>query len=471
MLIAVSDPSEPGRAGGTRETLASALALRLPVIHISLVDASVRLIKTRAEADDLPFRPAAANWRAALDKTIAEILAAPYRMHLAKGAADDQSTATPGRLTAEERKLFDEFFAPAVPEDGSLNWVWKQVDRFLREPGSGSPENDIAALAPYRHRASNLSSHYSGMYRGAFIVNFSLAVLAVLLAATSLLIALWPPMIFYHCGEVLLALGVAKLAIVLAIYRTTERANKGRWNELAVDYRYISERLRAMNYLPQLGLLRAPMPSATQTSTRRLQQTIADWLALAIIRQAGLEHVADDKIDVADSLNAIKDRWLGNQIKYHRATEKKMERMSSNLAGAAGWFTFFVIGFVAVNVTLETSIFIPNKALQDFVHDWAPLLLFLAAVLPAAVAGATGIRFQSESDRLAERSNAFSRILVEVQGDAEKLHTTVTKAKAGGADPGSWVGPAALVAEGCAQLFLDEVAEWSVLYAKELGVA
>lgn len=43
------------------------------------------------------------------------------------------------------------------------------------------------------------------------------------------------------------------------------------------------------------------------------------------------------------------------------------------------------------------------------------------------------------------------------------------KAKSSGADPGLRVGLAALLAEGCAQHFLDEVAEWSVLYAKELG--
>lgn len=466
LLIAVSDPNEPGRAGGTRETLASAVAMRLPVVHISLVDGHVRLVKTRAEADDLPFGAATADWRTALDKTIAEILAAPYRMHLAKSAA------TPGKLSAEERKLFDEFFAPAVPKDGPLNWVWKTVDRALRDKGGAAPETDIAALSAYRHRASKLSSHYSGKYRGAFVANFSLAVLAVLLAATSLLVALWLDLSGHAKEYVLVILGLAKLGIVLAIYRTTERANAGRWNELAVDYRYISERLRAMNYLPQLGLLRAPMPSATQTSTRRLQQTIADWLALAIIRQAGLEHAAGNGVDVPASLAAIKDHWLGNQAGYHRATENKMERMSSRLAAAAGWFTFFVVGFVIVDLALAASLILHLPWIEEiFVQTWTPLLLFLATVLPAAVAGANGIRFQSESDRLAERSNAFARILDEVRADAEKLHKDVTKAKSSSADPGSWVGPAALLAEGCAQLFLDEVAEWSVLYAKELGDA
>jgi hypothetical protein len=378
----------------------------------------------------------------------------------------------PGKLTHEERTLIDEFFAPAVPKDGPLNAVWKKVDALIRERDTGPPETDIPALAPYRQRASKLSSHYSGKYRGAFVVNFSLAVLAVLLAATSLLVALWPQMPFYKFDLALLALGIGKLAIVIAILRTTERANEGRWNELAVDYRYISERLRAMNFLPQLGLLRAPMPSAAQTSTRRLQQTIADWLALAIIRQAGLEGVAGKSIDVPKSVEAINVHWLQHQIHYHRAAEKKMERMSSKLAGAAGLFTYLVIGFVAFDLLLEASVLsFLGEAGEKFVHTWAPLLIFLATVLPAAVAGANGIRFQSESDRLAERSNAFARILDEVRADAEKLHKEVTSAKSSGVDPGSWVGPAALLAESCAQLFLDEVAEWSVLYAKELGDA
>jgi len=285
-----------------------------------------------------------------------------------------------------------------------------------------------------------------------------------------LLVALWFD-IQDEPKELLLAvLGVAKLAIVVAIYRTTERANEGRWNELAVDYRYISERLRAMNYLPQLGLLRAPMPSATQTSTRRLQQTIADWLALAIIRQAGLENAAAKTIDVSKSIEAIKDRWLGNQIAYHHAAENKMERMSSKLASAAGWFTFFVIGFVTIDVALVVSLLL-HLGNGTLIHTWAPLLLFLATVLPAAVAGANGIRFQSESDRLAERSTVFAHILKDVQTEASSLHAEVVAANRTSGNPGAWAGPAALLAEGCAQLFLDEVAEWSVLYAKELGDA
>ncbi len=468
VLIAISDPNEPGRAGGTRETLASAVELRVPVLHISLVDASVRMVKSHAEFDDLPFRTSVGEWRAALNKTIVEILAAPYRMHPGKGAA----TGNAGALTAEERKLFVEFFAPAVPKDGVLNRLWRAVDGLLKQPGPSFPDTDIQALGSYRKRAQDLSSHYSGKYRGAFVANFSLAVMAVFLATTSLLVALWLPETL-TTKVLLVCLGVAKLAIIIAIFRTTSNANKSRWNELAVDYRYIAERLRAMNFLPYLGLLRAPIPSATQTSTRRLQQTIADWLALAIIRQAGLEQAAGNNIDPARGIAAIKDQWLTGQIAYHRSAAAKMDFMSSTLETAGAWFTYTVIACVSADLLLVSAaaLHLLPVGLEKSVHDLTPLLLFFAAVLPAAVAGANGIRFQSESDRLAERSHAFANVLEEVRLEASNLYAEAIEARRTQANPGAWTGPAALMAEGCAQLFLDEVAEWSVLYAKELGDA
>ena len=45
---------------------------------------------------------------------------------------------------------------------------------------------------------------------------------------------------------VLLVLGALKLAIVIFIARNTRSANHGNWNDRAVDYRYLAERLRAL---------------------------------------------------------------------------------------------------------------------------------------------------------------------------------------------------------------------------------
>lgn len=221
-----------------------------------------------------------------------------------------------------------------------------------------------------------------------------------------------------------------------------------------------------MNYLPALGVLRAPAPSATQSTTRRVQQTVADWLALAVMRHTDLAGGAR-RIDPLQALGAIEERWLQNQIAYHRTTALKMKRMSTFLEGAANWLSAFVIAFVLVDLLLVAAGLVFDDWFGKKVHELSPFYLFLAAIMPAAIAGANGIRFQSESDRLWERSKVFAAILNEMRDDTASLRKDIDSAR-GSEDPGSWVSAAALNAESCAQLFLDEVAEWSVLYAKEL---
>jgi hypothetical protein len=111
--------------------------------------------------------------------------------------------------------------------------------------------------------------------------------------------------------------------------------------------------------------------------------------------------------------------------------------------------------------------------------------LFLTALLPAAVAALNGLRFQSECRRLAERSATLRVILggrptavpaapPEITGgrgrQVEDLARRVAAAKhpTADTDPGAWSLDTLRLAERIAEDCTREVAEWSVLYAKEL---
>ena len=109
------------------------------------------------------------------------------------------------------------------------------------------------------------------------------------------------------------------------------------------------------------------------------------------------------------------------------------------------------------------------------------LLVFVAAVIPAAVAAFNGIRFQSECQRLAERSAVMHTILEGRPAPAtqqrsggrlaevNRLHTRIHSARDHpDTDPGSWTLESLHLSEKVANDFVQEVAEWSVLYAKEL---
>ena len=85
-----------------------------------------------------------------------------------------------------------------------------------------------------------------------------------------------------------------------------------------------------------------------------------------------------------------------------------------------------------------------------------------AAVLPAAVASLNGGRFQSECEKLAHRS----RQMVGQPGAIEARAQQLMAPPASAGSPR--IAEALDLAEDVARITIDEVAEWSVLYAKDI---
>lgn len=102
-------------------------------------------------------------------------------------------------------------------------------------------------------------------------------------------------------------------------------------------------------------------------------------------------------------------------------------------------------------------------------HAAAPWLVFLTALLPAAVAGLNAIRFQSECRRLADRSDFMVKVLTGRRTQLTRLQNILTAAQANPAtNPASWTPESLRLAELIAADFAQEVSEWSVLYGKEV---
>ena len=131
------------------------------------------------------------------------------------------------------------------------------------------------------------------IYRGAFLLNYALAVGAVFLATLSLVL-----LAIAHVGARMPApttgagtdlapatvrpgepvaeegddgaeprSGFSRLSLRWGwescgscdrILQNTDQANHGDWNDKAVDYRYLAERLRTMFYLPRIGSFQPP---------------------------------------------------------------------------------------------------------------------------------------------------------------------------------------------------------------------
>ena len=564
LLVAAADPRAPGKAGGTLETIAAALRFGLPVIFIDSDDASIRLLEPDDDLDSVLFLPPPAD--AVLDRDIdalvRRLVADPALEASGSGGGSDDGSGS--KAMAQLTRFFEGADVPPAPEreyvaDRWRKRAWTWLKGWL-ERGSGggamSPPSAGAGasagesafdetLSPYhrwRDRARKLNHHYGGLYRGAFVLGYGLAVAAVLLAGLSLVLlgegqseaaklltmtveaiehapqtALAGPGadvgadVGAHAGQpaprdwlvpTLLLLGFAKLAIVWFIARNTQRANAEHWSDLAVDYRYLAERLRAMYYLPLAGSFQPPPALAAQYASRVARQSAVDWLFDAILRSVspadfgthetlpgwngGTLQVRVVRPRPRGALAVVREHWVRGQVAYHADNARVMGRLDRLTERAARRLSSAVVAVVMLDlgiVAWELAGTMP-ASVAPRAHLAAPWLMFLVALLPAAVAALSGLRFQSECRRLAERSAHLARLLGGRPEDDESRPTQLTGGRwqqlsrllqrieaatsAPAQDLGGWSADALLATERVARDCAGEVAEWSVLYAKEL---
>lgn len=456
ILVAVDDANS-GREGGTLETTRRALESGMPVIRFVLGSANAAILRSLDDLDGVSdsAQPATEPAIAAL---IEELVGHSRRPRPAR--AD----------------VVAEFFGETRLRTRFRQRAWRWFEDRFRKRAAADEDEAAAPFESYRVRASDLNHHYAGLYRGTFLVGYALAVAAVLLAGLSIIVLLRNPSAHspdYPAWWVLIGLGLAKLAAVIWIQRTSRSANISKWSERAVDYRYLAEALRTMTYLPLVGSFRPPQPLSAPIATRVVVQSDVDRLFHAIVRQADPLKVtppADGgnviRLAPSAAVEVIRNNWLGRQLGYHRRNAATMTAMSRYLERLGNVLSVAVIGIVSIDLLLllADGLHLLPEWLSDFVHKAAPWLLFLAAVLPAAVASLNGIRFQSECSRLADRSERMIGILAGLDMRATALQTAAPRDA-----HGPRLASAALkLAEDTARITLDEVAEWSAIYAKEL---
>ena len=471
LLIAVPDPRGNSAPGGTRETLTRAVQLGIPVVSISLAEGSegVGIIRHLSQINR-GVDASSVQWRDELQQVVITILADPSSF---RSGGQTFAEGPSQKLGHEEKEVLEEFFH-GVHRRARLRprmWAWFEK-RFKRLEITSSDE-PLDPFAHYRRRARDLTAYYSGLYRGAFLANYVLAVLAVTLAVFSLLyVILWGQ---HHA--VLFALGLAKLLVILLIVVNTHQGNKSRWNDKAVDYRYLAERLRTLYYLPRVACLRAASPRSAQYATTALRQNVIDWLFHALIRQAPpstglLANGPTSQVfrpDLRQAMQTINDRWLNTQIEYHHATSDTQHCMYEWIERWVSVLNFLVIVVVMLDLLILAAMGMGiHHRVIEVAHENSPWLIFLAAVLPAVVASLNSISFQSECLRIAERSEMTAKVLRERQTECLGLIAKLDSAAHDPDDLGSASLEAIELAESCAQIATDEVAEWSVLYSKEL---
>lgn len=490
LLIANADLEAGAGIGGTRETMATAVALGIPVLWLSVApnqrERPVTVI-TRPVDLERTNASSSAPWERSVDQVVTRILADP-RTSRAGPYAREGADSGAARLDSGDAELLDEFFGGGHRRARLRPTLWSAFVRRFHRLTAGGADTVVEPFARFRARAAELSAHYTGLYRGAFLVNYTLAALAVALAVTSLVYLLF---LARHGapegegGRTLLSLAIVELAVLVAIFFNTHLGNSHHWNSKAVDYRYLAERLRAMQYLSPMALLRLAPPRVARYAVTALRQSVVDWLLQAVIREAppgtGMSPLAApaaharrsgavSQSDVDRALALVHDNWLATQIEYHRATSHTQRRMHRWIRRWVWRLNLAVIIIVFADLLLIVARLLGLRSgWVEVGHSYGPVLVFFAAVLPAVVSSLNSIRFQSECLRIAERSAVMVEMLEGCRAECEVLQARVRGARAsGGEDPGGWTLEAYDLGEACAQMLSDEVAEWSVLYSRDL---
>ncbi len=468
ILLVITDPEAPTGSGGALETVERALARQIPVIFVSYSgdhdQVVVRLLEPGDDVSVSDFGKTTAAWEQRAQEWVRIILA---------GSVDEILAPV------SDSALIREYFDPACAAAGGTRWwqpanmqkrLWSGFKSWFEDNVEPNPrDNEIEPFASWKKRAVTLNYHYADLYRGVILLNYVFALVAVTIAVVVAAIETGSGQLSAWVRPLV---GLQFLAVIL-IFNNTRNANNHGWNKRTIAYRYLAERLRSCFYLPLAGSLRVPSVGNFIFKTRVLRQSAIDVLFDAMLRQARL-HDLTRRIDGARvydgisgtghvivkpraALRCMREHWIRVQQHYHQYNSRSMYAMNTLLRRLGYALS---IGAVAV-VGLEVAAW------------WLPVTIpftaLLAAILPVAAAACQGIRFQSECGRLAERSEKMMDRLRRHLDRIEELEARIVEFQATPeCDPGSWTGNVLALAEDIAAEMIQEVAEWSVVYDKEV---
>lgn len=444
VMIAAFGRDVEGSAGGTFETVKACLRAQVPVVWLDLA----------AEADAEGLLPVRVLLRPRdLEQPTATIDSVDGWRKLVRGLVCLPGDGEGGEpIDDQARHAMRGFYGGKVPRVTYRNRLWKL---FMKAVGGGSskpaPALPVEPYETYRRRAAALSGNYTNRYRGAFLINFLLLALLVVVVSGFELLG--------DSGRTPVWLALLKFAMILFIYWNAFFANSRRWHRQGMDFRLMAELLRSSNYLAPLGVASPRSRLPVHYSLNELRHSWALWLFRSIVRAEPIVATKDDEperavlagVSLDAARDGITDYWLHGQIVHHRVTASTMGRVFDRLEGVAKWLIRLMLIAVLAQAALE--IIREVKGLETGGGTWQ-LLVFIGAVAPAVVASCAGIVYQSEARRLSDRSLAMATQLEEWR---KNLHHAAPNPH--GCD--SWL--LARDALSIAQVIADEVADWHML--------
>ncbi|MEM7672942.1 MAG: hypothetical protein AAF212_06340 [Verrucomicrobiota bacterium] len=494
ILIAVADPVDSGKIGGTLETIQRAQEMGVPVLLIQLIPQSLAAEQTKnseaAEHVEIHYIEPSDDTLAISWKAIDGQIASGEWKHKLRSYYRYQVHNEDATLRSTDVSMLVEMFISGKPESKGpsyskvyalYEWAVLALElpvRFLSEPGfyidreiigkkwtevkrpfrrifeKSDPAETNDIFDKWREEIKAFNYHYQDKYRGAFVLNYGLIVLAPVFALCAATIKNFGSITLFGTFSLNLypILLLAQFIFVgLAAYNVSVSAGgpkSSSWNKRFINYRFIRERLRSCALLAGSGILSEITLSKARVEAIGLRKNAMFWLFGAILRAHELAPIEDCKKSLVAAKNLAKE-----QRNHHLKTSVKYSRMRRVLKSLGVFFTMGALGLLLI--ILLMSFFDPSPHV---------VLLAFASLFPVVGNALASIRIISECGRLTERSKEFAAHMHNTVGSIEKLIEDIHEAP----DLGSWKADAMFAVEGLAQDLMEEAADWSVVYDKEL---
>lgn len=363
LLIAVFDDG-PGRGrGGTREVIEEAVRRDCPVVTIDPAGTTARLrvashgSPNAPRLEDLPVRPATD-----ISTVVGAIVGGPeFRDEIS------------GWLARSE-----------LPRQSWANGTYPLLLRLLglgpRRPVAGreaqTPNSSLKAAFDWWDSTAVRAAQG---FRSAVVMNFALAALAVVLAASSLL-----------AKDMKWLFVVAEVVTILLLLGNVWSARRSRWQERWLESREVAELLRVLVMLRLAGIGRPLNNRADAGNTLSY--------ALAMARQSPLEP-ANLSNPSAASRGLIEG--IEAQASWNEANARRMHSAGHRL-GRAGELLFVIVLAASIGWLALAAIRPPMADALKYV------LTAITAGLPAVASASYGIRLILDFEGISERSRRMA---------------------------------------------------------------
>ncbi|QEC76348.1 hypothetical protein [Mucilaginibacter ginsenosidivorax] len=463
VFVAVAAKNSESLAGGTLESTLCALQSGKPVILYNLADSLFYYYRD------------AISWTLDTEQasSVADIVKA-FKKEFYSLKQDDAAGAIQSYHTEIEK----------LSKPTSLMFRLRKMAWFY---GSGLTREPVAvksladAITNKRAELSNINARYQSQYRGGYMLNYLLASVAVFIAVMATCFYIYFPESCYWRYIILIMLGIVKVVLILIIISNTKTINNNNFNKMAIEYRYVSERLRANLHLAFAGIFKAIKPSLGNHNKNYLAAYPGE-----VVYQHILNNIFETEFEITLNSNdllagteAIEKDWYQTQINYHKKETEAKHAMHSRLEHVAekmgAWvlrIVYFELGLMSVELLLlflkSHHIEIPGNIehIVEKVGHISPVLLALTTLLPSLVITLISLNFQTEANRLSVRSE---RLINEINGaitDLDQKRNDLQKPER--LSEGAIFMDLLSEYDKMSTITTDEVAEWSLLYEKNV---